>query len=234
MKQRQATRKSLLQVILVASGIGSAKENKKGDKQSGMAIVITLAAFLLFLAWLFAFGGTAQFAQGVSQTFFPAIASTPVNQTYQFITYRNSQWGFSVQYPVGFIAEEPTLEAASQFRAYASTPNTPPEVIEVLTDNTTNAEALYQDLLTTSSEAGSTTSRTFTTTSGQHARLVTTKTLLPIAPEVSNEGATIYQAAFDCTDSENNPYVSLVLVTIPASLQQDNAVAEFVINSYRC
>ncbi len=209
------------------------RENKKGDKQSGMVIVLTGIALLLFVSWLFAFGGTTQVGQAASQTFFPSLDSTPVNETYRFITYSNSQWGFSLEYPVGFIAEEPA-EIAASFRAYAGISNKPPEVIEVIADNSTTANALFQDLLLTSSEEGHTTSRSFTTASGEYVDLVVTTTLLPIVPEISNEGATIYQGVFDCRDTSDNPYVSLLLVTIPASLEQDNAVAEYVINSYKC
>ncbi|MFH1247022.1 MAG: hypothetical protein V1644_01450, partial [Candidatus Micrarchaeota archaeon] len=129
---------------------------------------------------------------------------------------------------------------ASQFRAYASALEKPPEVIEVLVDNETTSSEIFSELLLTSKEAGETTSRTFTATSGKLVKLVVTKTDLPIVPEISSETATIYQAVFDCKSKGNGVdvysgnYAALLFVTIPESLNQDKAVAEFVINSFKC
>ncbi len=207
-------------------------KKKKGEKLNGFFVLLTALIALLLASWIFAFGGVEKLSPSqVREVVSPSLPSTPVNETYKFIIYRNEQWGFSVEYPVGFIAEEPVQEF-SQFRAYAGLPGQVPEVIEVIVDNSTTAGAEFQQAVSTAGEQGETTSKVFTTKSGETARLVKTTSILPAAPEFSSETATIFQAFFNC--GQENQYAALLLVTIPQSLQQDLPVGDYVVNSFKC
>ncbi len=207
---------------------------KKGSKWQGFFIVLTLIVLLLLTVWLFAFNGSGRFSQSsVTSMIFPSSASVPVNETYQFIVYRNERYGFTLEYPVGFIAEEAELEL-EVFNAYAALPGQVPEVIQVIVDNSTTASSEFSDLLASAREVGESTSKVFTNSKGKEVRQITTRTILPVVPDFSSETATVYQALFDCTDSRARAYTALLIVSIPQSLQQDLPVAEYVVNSFTC
>ncbi len=210
-------------------------EKQLASKSTGVYIVITIAALVLLALWVFAFDGSEQLSPDkIRVAITPSIPSTPVNETYKFITYRNAKWGFSLQHPVGFIAEEPSLEAP-EFRAYAGRTGGVPEVVEVIVDNSTTASEEFQDIFAASAEAGETNTRIFNSTMGKYTRLLVTNTLLPVAG--TNEASIVYQALFDCTQEDefgNFPYTALLLITIPAGLQSDLPVAEYVVNSFNC
>ncbi len=205
---------------------------KNVSKRTGAYVLLSLVVLLAAGVWFFGLGGSAQIEQRISAAVFPTLPSTPINEYHRFITYR-SPLGFSLAYPVGFVAEEPFL-GVTAFRAYATVPGGLPEVIEVLVDNSTTSQAEFASSIEPAQEAGATTTRVFTNTAGQEARLIITDSILPVAPEISGEKATVFQAFYDCVAVESGPYVSLLIVTIPQSLPQDLAVAEFTVNSFRC
>ncbi len=205
---------------------------KKPNRSTGLYALLSLVLLAGAGVWLVYFGGAEQVEQRINAVVFPSIASAPINESHRFITYRNAL-GFSLEYPVGFIAEEPFLEAAA-FRAYASVPGGLPEVIEVIVDNSTTAQAEFESSVEPAREAGATTTRVFTNAANQEVRLITTNSILPVAPDVSDETATVFQAFYNCADEDNVPYTALLIVTIPRSLHSDLPVAEFVVNSFRC
>ena len=206
--------------------------DKRKSKTTGFYIVLTGLVALLVASWLFAFGGASSIPNSANALVRPVITSTPINETYKFLTYRDPVLNFSLQYPVGFYAEEPSQVVP--FRAYSALSGQVTEVIQVFVDNSTSAHAQFRELITESSEAGQTTTITLTTATGKPVTLAKTVTDIPLAPSFSNETGTVYQALFTCTDSESNAYAALLLISIPDGLKQDLPIADYVVNSFKC
>ncbi len=203
--------------------------------KNGFFIVLTVCIVLVFAIWAIAYNGLEELSpKQIRENVLNSFKSTPINETYKFIVYRQPDYGFAVEYPVGFIAEE-SQGSPSVFKAHAATQGDLPEFIEVLVDNSTTANAEFQNLLIEAEASGETTHSQFATVNGKTASLIVTQTTSPIVPILSNETATVFQALYDCVDPvEQNNYAALLIVTIPQNSRQDAPVAQHIVSSFKC
>ncbi len=204
------------------------------SKSTGLSIVVTITAIVLIASWLVAFNGWEQLTpQKVSDAVQPRFEQTPINSTYKFLTYTNEKFGFAIQYPVGFYAQEPAIEIP-EFRALSGAGDSLPETIEVITDNSATAENEFENLLESVQGTGVVSNRMFTNSQGETVRLIVTELDTPLLSTYSSESATMHYAFYNCKDEENNPYAALVIIGIPKALNHDIIIAQHVVDSFKC
>lgn len=205
-----------------------------------LALVIVLA----LLAWIFFFNGGTFLEQQVAPALgvkpaeqaapTPPAAITAFAQAYgeQMLSHSDLQYGFTVQYPVGYYAVlDPQPGVRLRFAAF--TPGSSAEFIDFLVLNDTNADARTE----------------FEKALGDYSsdELLRTRSLLAGSKNVSviegvvenplrAEKLFLTQAFFDCVTPapESAPYVLVLNAVVPQDFASDKDLVDYMTGTVKC
>jgi len=211
---------------------------------------ILLTIVVALLAWIFFFNGGAFLEQQVAPALAPVIAPalgakpaervTPIptlppaisafKQAYaeQLLSYTDAQYGFTIQYPVGYYAVlDPEPGVRLRFAAFA--PGYSAEFIDFLVLNESSARVEFEKAVGDYSSGELVRSRSL---------VVGVKNVSVIEGVVENpllpEKLFLTQAFFDCVTRDGVPFVLVLNAVVPQEFAQDKDLVNYVINTVKC
>ncbi len=239
--------------VVVQMASSKQKDSFAPSALKGFLMLASVAVFVYVVAWLIVFGGSATAAEQLQLA--PSAPEVPISETQQFLSYNHPDYNFTIQYPVGFLAQELSGGIAS-FRASAGVVGRISEVYEVIVDNSTSAESAYaaalQDARENAGENAGGNSETTTTVSshrsksGKFVRII--ETTLPAedygTSDIKPEASTMLTGFYDCSGnpsrsgnsgySGSSSYTAVVIGIVPKSLEADVGIAEHIIDTFKC
>jgi hypothetical protein len=199
-------------------------------------VLVVLAGVAAHYAGFFSSGGAgtalnALFSQ--RNAFLDAAAAKAeaygAQYSQDFLSYTQPEYGYTVNYPKGYLALADPIEDVS-FRAAANTPISYAEVIDVRVSERDFTQKDFEEVLSgfTKDELVSQYSGVI---NGKKVFVYTTKGTFPIAKESIFLRTAVYP---ECKANDGTRYTGVIIAAISGTLAQDLDLADYVIYSFKC
>lgn len=208
-----------------------------GEKKGRSGVALAVIVIILIGGWLFFLNGTTTVSNALDQVIKPfqpsqqevmdKTASFSSLHGNDFITYHEKEHGFSINYPIGYEANEnPSVGVSVGFYAYY--PNVPAEVIEV--------SVLEGDFSKNDFSQATQGMKDVATLTKSWSHNIEGKDIYLLEGSENQNGVSgISKVGFiTCSTQNNTAYTVIVNSFIPSQLSADSDTVDYMIYSLQC